>query len=274
LRKVLFVLALSLACTSRAQQKPIRVNCGGPSYTDSLGQVWSADTGFNEGTASTVAAKISGTPDPALYQSGRWNANSVPLAYSFAVQNGKYHVNLHFAETTAAEQVKGARIFNVKLNGALVFQNVDVFAEAGANAALIKGADATVTAGKLVVEFDNVVQNPKVNAIEILPGTSGPALALNFQYPDGTPVNGTLNYAVSSALMSFKGSESLKNGRAEAVLFTNPSALGISAQFEVTLTLTDTAGRQLWEIQVNMNPAQVNLGNIQSSALNVILQKL
>src|SRR5262249_16906030 len=34
---------------------PIRVNAGGPAYTDTLGQVWAADTGFSGGsTASTT----------------------------------------------------------------------------------------------------------------------------------------------------------------------------------------------------------------------------
>jgi hypothetical protein len=28
-------------------QQPIRVNSGGPSYTDSNGNVWQADTGYN-----------------------------------------------------------------------------------------------------------------------------------------------------------------------------------------------------------------------------------
>lgn len=277
MRRTLFTLMLAgLAClAAQGQQKPMRINCGGSGYTDSQGQVWAADSGFNEGTASTIAAKVTGTNDPTLFQTGRWATTTrTPLQDSFAVPNGKYHVNLYFAETYAPQQSRGARIFNVKLNGAMAFQNVDIFAEAGASAALIKGSELTVSNGKLLIELDGVVQNPKVNAIEVLPGTSGPAMALNFQYPDGTPVSGTLAYNVSSALLSFKGSEPLNNGHAEAVLFANPSALGISAQFEVTLTLTDTDGHQLWQIQVNMNPAEVNLGAIQSSSMNVIVQKL
>jgi Malectin domain len=276
-RRFLFAFIFAaLACLSaRAQQQPIRVKCGGPAYTDSLGQIWAADFGFNEGTESSIPAKISGTNDPTLFQTGRYaNTSVTPLRYSFALPNGKYHVNLYFAETYVPTQIVGGRIFNVRLDGTMAFQNLDVFSEAGANAALIKGMDVTVSTGKLVIEFDGIVQTPKVNAIEVLPGTSGPLMALNFQYPDGTPVSGTLAYNVSSTLLTFKGSEPLKSGHAEAVLFANPSALGVSAQFEVTLTLTDTAGHQLWEIQLNMNPAQVNLGAVQSSALNVIVQKL
>jgi hypothetical protein len=58
------------------------------------------------------------------------------------------------------------------------------------------------------------------------------------------------------------------------VIFSNPSALGLSAQFQVNLSLTDTAGHTLWQFTIGMNPAQVNLGTVQSSALNVVVQKI
>jgi hypothetical protein len=271
---IVFLLIVSLPVAAQTQQ-PIRVNCGGPSYTDSLGHVWAADYGYNEGTASTVAAKITGTNDPALYQDGRWNGNPiVPMTYTFPVLNGNYHVNLYFTEAVTQLQQVGARVFDVKIQGAVVFPRLDIFAEAGTDGALIKGADVTASNGKLVIEFDSIVQNPKVHAIEILPGASGPALTLNFKYPDGNPVVGILSYAVTSSLLSFQGTAPLTNGQAQCVLYTNPSAMGISTQFTVNLNLTDSAGHQLWQLSLGLNPAQVNLGAIQTSSLNVIVQKL
>jgi hypothetical protein len=277
-RKIFCVLTFLVAfCFPKGAlaQQSIRVKCGGASYTNSKGQVWQADTGFNWGNVSSIPAVVSGTSDQGLYQTGRYNPNfGAGMVYAFAVPNGQYHVNLYFAETYPATQVKGARVFNVKIQGAPVFSNLDIFAEAGANAALVKGADITVSNGQISIEFDNLVQTAKVNAIEILPGMSGPSLSLNFKYPDGTPVAGTLAYNVSSSLLSFQGSAPLNNGQAQCVIFTNPSALGISAQFTVNLSLTDTAGHQLWQLSVGMNPAQVNLGAIQTSSLNVVVQKL
>ncbi len=167
---------------------------------------------------------------------------------------------------------KGARVFNVKIQGATTFSNLDIFAEAGANAALVKGAD--VSNGQVSIEFDNIVQTAKVNAIEILPGMSEPSLMLNFKYPDGTPVAGTLAYTVSSSLLSFQGSAVLNNGQAQSVIFSNPSAMSISARFTVNLSLTDTAGHVIWHLNVGMNPVQVNIGAVQSSALNVVVQKM
>jgi hypothetical protein len=277
-RKLFYVLAFLMAlCFPRGvlAQQPIRVKCGGASFTDSKGQVWQADTGYNWGNVSSIPATVSGTSDQGLYQKGRYNPNfSAGMIYSFAVPNGPYHVNLHFAETYGGTQAKGARVFNVKMQGAAVFSNLDVFAEAGPNSALVKGADLTVSNGQISIEFDNLVQTAKIDAIEILPGPSGPSLLLNFKYPDGTPVSGTLGYTVSSSLLSFQGNTPLTNGQAQCVIFANPSAMGISAQFQVNLNLTDTAGHLIWQFSIAMNPAQVNLGAVQSSALNVVVQKM
>ena len=274
----IFVLALGFPKGVLAQQ-PIRVKCGGASYTDSTGRVWQSDTGYYAGPTSTYAttSPISGTADPKLFQSERYINGSTPMIYSFPIANGSYHVNLLFAEIYAPLDVAGGRVFNVKIQGNLVFSNLDVFAAAGANTALVKGADVLVQNGVLSIEFDNVVQNAKVDGIEILPaasGLSGPPLLLNFKYPDGTPVAGTLGYTVSSSLLSFQGSAALNNGQAQAMILANPSSLGISAQFTVNLSLTDTVGHVIWQLSLGMNPAQVNIAAVQSSALNVVVQKM
>jgi hypothetical protein len=253
-------------------QQTIRVNCGGSSYTDSKNQLWQADSSFSGGTIETIATPVSGTTDPLLYEDYRWN----PTSYSFAVPNGQYQVNLYFTEANPRAESVGARVFNVSLQGATTFANLDIFAAAGANAALIKSANVSVTGSSIKIGFAPVSGlNPKISAIEILPlqSAASPSLLLNFKYPDGTPVAGTLNYSVSSSLLSFQGNAPLTNGQAQCVLFSNPSALGISAQFTVNLSLQDSVGHFLWQLSLGMNPAQVNLGAIQSSSLNVTVQK-
>ena len=105
---VALVIIVSLPAAGQTQP-PIRVNCGGPSYTDSLGQVWAADYGYNQGTANTLAGPITGTNDPTLYQDGRWNGHpSVPVTHTFPVANGNYHVNLYFTEAVSTLQRVGA----------------------------------------------------------------------------------------------------------------------------------------------------------------------
>jgi len=106
---------------------PIRISAGG-AYTDSMSQVWSADYGYLQslGTWATPAF-ITGTTDPALYRTERWNQPS--LTYQFIVPNGNYTVTLKFAEIydTAA----GQRYMNGTLNGTTVFTNMDVWTAAG-----------------------------------------------------------------------------------------------------------------------------------------------
>ena len=83
----LFALALVSSLPSLAQTT-VRVNCGGPQYTDSKGNVWKADFGFSGGKPLTNSGAISGTPDPTLFETFRWD----PGNYVFQVPNGKYQI--------------------------------------------------------------------------------------------------------------------------------------------------------------------------------------
>ncbi len=278
--KKIFCIATFLAVVffpkSVLAQQPIRVNCGGPAYTDSKGQVWDADHSFNSGAVYSTTAPISRTVDPKLYQNQRGGS---AVIYSFPLPNGNYTVNVLLAEIQYA--TSGARIMNIKVQGNTEYPNVDIYSQVGANAAITKSSNSVVKNGLLTVELDSVVGGATCSAIEILPqnpapapAPTGPPLTLNFTYPDGTPVFGTLNYSISSSLLSFQGHVVLSNGQAQCVMLANPSSLGISAQFNVNMNLTDAAGHQMWQVSLAMNPAQVNLGAIQNSALNIVVQKL
>jgi hypothetical protein len=271
---VVVIFLFVLVSFNAAAQTAIRINCGGGNYTDSKGQPWEADQGSTGGLPSFITAAVKGTNDPKLFQTGRYSNGNAGLVYAFNVPNGPYHVNLYFAETYAPTMAKGTRVFNVKIQDALVFSNLDVFAEAGADTALIKGAGITVVNGRISVELDGIVQNAKVNAIEILPGNSAPQLAIKFQYPDGTPVVGTFSYTVTSAMLSFSGQEPLVNGQVTCSILANPSTAGISMQFTVKISLSDSAGNLLWDMNVGMNPAEVNLVAVQNSSMTVVLNKL
>ena len=269
------VAGLVLTCLPAAAQtqQPIRINCGGPAYTDTDGQLWQADTGYNTGTALTTNTSAAGTTDPALYQSYRYNSTAAPMIYSLPVANGSYHVNLLFAETSATAQAVGARVFNVKLNGAVVLQNFDIYSAAGANAAVVKAFNAVVANGSIAIEFDKLVGNSKINAIEILPIPGGPQLTLKFSYPDGTPVAGAIHYAMSTSLLSVGGSLPLVNGQTTCALVTSPEVLGLVGQTQVFLNLTDNTGNMVWQISMGMNPANADLSSMQNSTLNVVLSK-
>ena len=147
----------------------LRVNSGGPNYTDTMGRAWSADRGFNTGGATSFTPHIANTSDSALYQDERWDPAAAPeLQYTFPCPNGKYLVRLHFAENFATNFASGKRVFNVDINAARVFTNVDVFAAVGAQTALIKSATVNVTGGRLDILFRHNIQNPIIDAIEIV----------------------------------------------------------------------------------------------------------
>lgn len=228
MRKILGLLTvlatLYFPMAAQAQQ-PIRVNCGGPSYTDSKGQLWQADAGFSGGTIETITTPVSGMADPLLYEDYRWN----PASYSIAVPNGQYQVNLYFAEANPKAESVGARVFNVSLQGTTVFPNLDIFAGAGANASLIKSANINVTASAIKIGFAWVSGlNSKISAIEILPLqiAASPTLLLSFKYPDGTPVAGSLNYSIASSLLNFQGNAPLTNGQSAVRLVLQPERAG------------------------------------------------
>ncbi len=70
------LLAACLPATAQTQA-PVRVNCGGPSYTDSKGNVWQADFGFTEGMTETNSNPVTGTPDPALFGTYRCSERAI-----------------------------------------------------------------------------------------------------------------------------------------------------------------------------------------------------
>jgi len=268
-----FLIALSFAGVVQGQE-PIRVNCGGPTVTDSKGQVWQQDKGFNTGTAYTDSASVSGTPNPTLFHTGRTNSSTSPLIYEFPVANGNYHVNLYFAESSSGMFHIGARVFNVNMQGAVVFPKLDIFASVGANAAMVEGTDIVVSNGEVAIQFNSVTGNALINAIEILPvSNTAPTLALNFVYPDGSAVAGTLSYTITSSSLSFHGAVPLVNGQAQSTLLTSPAALGLNLDFQVNLNLKDGVGNLLWQFTLGMNPSQINLVAVQSSLLKVVVQK-
>jgi malectin (di-glucose binding ER protein) len=143
-----------------------RVNSGGGNYTDSLGNVWAADNSFSGGAAFPTSATISGTSDPTLYRTLRYNTSS--FSYSFPVPNGTYSVTLKFAEIWSGGMCIGCRVFNVSIEGAQVLSNFDVYSQVGANAALDKTFNVTVSDSTLDILFTPVHSSAEVNAVQVL----------------------------------------------------------------------------------------------------------
>jgi hypothetical protein len=183
-----------------------RVNAGGANYTDSYGNTWLADRklrnkntwGSNSWTDDfpgmpaffasqrQVYDAISGTKDWKLFQTFRYGRDK--LTYTFPVPDGEYLIELYFTEpwwgTGGGMDCTGYRLFDVAVNDKTVIKDLDIWKEAGHDAALKKTIKATITGGKLVISFPQVkVGQAIISAIaiattrkDITPATPSPAL--------------------------------------------------------------------------------------------------
>ena len=168
----------NLTAPAPGQNYLYRVNCGGPDYRDSNGNLWSADRddapGLAWGSQSWAAAfpnvppdlgsqrevhdPIVGTRDDALFQTFRYGREE--LRYRFAVPDGKYRIELYLIEPWYGRggglDCTGWRLFDVALNGDTVLHDVDLWKEAGYCHAVKKVVEGTARGGVLVLSFPRV----------------------------------------------------------------------------------------------------------------------
>ena len=159
----------AVAATPSAQPAIIRIDAGAATaYTNSAGEVWLADQGFEGGDTADRGSdlQITNTTDPTIYRTEHYGMTS----FSQSLPNGKYTVKLHFAETYDGIGGPGERVFSFKVGGQ-EFKDFDVFVKAGGpNRAYVETVNnVDVTNGKLDITFTEKTENPEINGIEIIP---------------------------------------------------------------------------------------------------------
>lgn len=146
----------------------IRIKAGiDMAVTDAEGNVWQPEKGFAGGDTieRDPGLQIANTTDPMLYRTEHYSMDS----FSYPLPNGRYTVKLHFAETYEDITGAGQRVFSYNVQGR-DFKDFDVFKTAGgANRAYIETVPVDITNGKLQITFTTQVENPEINAIEIIP---------------------------------------------------------------------------------------------------------
>ena len=149
---------------------PVRIKAGSSTnVTDADGNVWLADTGFEEGeTVERPDAAIVDSKSPQIYRSEHWGMSS----FTYPVPNGKYTVKLHFCETYDGITSPGDRVFGFNVNGQ-DYKDFDVWVKSGGylHPYVETVNDVNVTDGKIHITFTPKVQNPEINGIEILPAS-------------------------------------------------------------------------------------------------------
>ncbi|MEM6637448.1 MAG: malectin domain-containing carbohydrate-binding protein [Pseudomonadota bacterium] len=133
-------------------------------YTATDGTVFEADT-TGVGRTYSADGAVAGTEDGTLYVTEAWGPNG--LAYDFAIENGTYSVDLHFAEIWSPAFSDGVRVFDVEIEGQTIADDLDIFDTAGARAAYVITTEVEVSDGVLDIDLNKGVQNPKLSAIEI-----------------------------------------------------------------------------------------------------------
>jgi hypothetical protein len=150
--------------------KVVRIKAGQATpFTDSSGNVWLPDQGFEGGdiVERDPTPTITGTKDPGLFLTEHYSMDS----FSTKLPNGKYVAKLYFAETYENITAPGERVFSFNVQGH-EFKDFDIYAKAGgANRAYIETVPVEVTDGTFKITFTSNVENPAIDAIEIIPQT-------------------------------------------------------------------------------------------------------
>lgn len=151
---------------AKAPAGPIRINAGADALKDSTGVQWLGDTGFSGGDIIDRAdIQIANTTQPEIYRSEHFSMD----AFSQKIPNGKYQVKLHFCETFEGVTGPGERVFTFEVAGKN-FKDFDVWAKAGGFAkAYVETVPVEITNGQLEIKFTSQIENPQINAIEIIP---------------------------------------------------------------------------------------------------------
>jgi len=169
----------------------LRINSGGEQVNQD-GDTFSVDAYFDTGrTLNRPQTGLDGA-----FRTFRYS-RSKEMGYDIPLNNGEYTVRLHFAELwfgaiDGGSGGVGSRVFDVRMEDSLVEDDLDVFAEVGADAALVKAHTVNVTDGELNIDFssldsDGGTRHPIINAIEIL-GTDTPPEVDELPTEEDSPV--------------------------------------------------------------------------------------
>jgi alpha-N-arabinofuranosidase len=120
---------------------------------------------FRNPLAGGSAPAVTGTKEPGLFRSEHYSMS----AFSCKIPNGTYLAKLYFAETYRGITGPGQRVFSFTVQGH-AFKDFDIWVKAGGpNRAYIETVPVEVTNGEFRIVFTPQIENPAINAIEIIP---------------------------------------------------------------------------------------------------------
>ncbi|SDR09208.1 N-acetylneuraminic acid mutarotase, partial [Flagellimonas zhangzhouensis] len=140
----------------------------GPGYSVNTG------TGYPSGLLyanrhPSIPASMNQSTFESLFELERYDPETgEEMEFLFPVANGNYVVNLYLGNSFSGTSQVGDRVFDIAIEGQVVGQNIDLVALFGHESGGMLSYQVDVQDSELNVQFIHEVQNPLVNAIEIL----------------------------------------------------------------------------------------------------------
>ncbi|UZO82526.1 malectin domain-containing carbohydrate-binding protein [Aquimarina sp. ERC-38] len=156
-----------------APQFELLVNCGGGAVQTTTG-LYEKDQFFTGDGKTFFDTNIKSKDLEDIYISERSTETfNGSFGYKIPVPNGTYTIYLHFAEiywgaTGGRAEGSGKRVFNTTIEDNLVLENFDIYKEVGAMTPLVKTFDVQVTDGELNMDFQGVIDQPKLSAFAVV----------------------------------------------------------------------------------------------------------
>ncbi|NER16888.1 PKD domain-containing protein, partial [Spongiivirga citrea] len=265
-------IPLSAVLTSTSQSQPlVRISVGsfstvpasdgGPDWESNpvnneyQGTGYSVNTGINVNSNLQYASRDASIPTyvdesvfGGLFNRERFDVSSgEEMEFVVPLADGDYTVNLFLGNNYGGTSAVGDRVFDILLEGVVVEDNLDLITAFGHRVAGMLSYPVTVTDGALNISFGHEVENPLINAIEVLYegeignqapvaiGSASTVLGLAPLEVSFTGVNSTDDVGVTNYLWDFK------DGNTSSL--ANPThTFATIGTYDVDLTVTDEEG--------------------------------
>lgn len=272
-KKCVVAIGACLSLAALGGHAQIAINAGGPAAGGFVADTYATGgTAYANATATTafVTTGLTNPAPAAAYADERYGNFSYNIPG--LTPGALYRVRLHFVETYWS--AAGKRIFNVSLNGTPSLTNFDIYANTGAkNKVTIKEFNvAASTSGTIAIQFASVVDNAKVDAIEVIPvkpisiNAGGPATGsfIGDTYATGgtTAANATTSTPFdTTGVVSPAPTAAYVDERYGNFTYTVPN-LAPATSYRVRLHFVETywnaAGQRVFNVTINGAPALTN----------------
>jgi alpha-N-arabinofuranosidase len=158
-----------------------------------------------QGDGSAVV--VTGTKEPGLFTSEHYSMSS----FSCKIPNGKYLAKLYFAETYSGIAGPGQRVFSFDVQGH-EFKDFDIWVKAGGPyRAYVETVPVEVTNGEFRIVFTPKIENPAINAIEIIPQSASSATTIRVRAGQREPFTDSRGQAWQPD-QGFEGGDTVDHG--------------------------------------------------------------